>query len=146
MLVRYFPDAVYDRETAYDCKDNKIHIIDEQNLVLHFEKAVFTETEGCFKESTKLAEVFKVEDTEADKNDKLAVDVAKYKRYLFHVLFAYLHFCKDKDSVVNSPENEVPACTVPDTCAEPYEEKTAVLSALAEYWYIEDIIAEECTQ
>ena len=65
---------------------------------------------------------------------------------LTHLLFAYLHFDKDKDAVVESPDYEVPACTVPDAGAEPYEEESAVFSALAENRDIQHIVAEEGTE
>lgn len=69
--------------------------------------------------------------------------MADNDRYLFHALFADLHFDENEYAVVETPENKVPACTVPNACAEPDEEKTAVFSALSENRDIEQIVAEE---
>lgn len=72
--------------------------------------------------------------------------MADNDRYFLHALFADEHFDKDEKSVIKSPEDEIPACAVPYTSAEPYKEKSAVFSALAEYRDIEEIITEECAE
>ena len=60
-----------------------------------------------------------------------------------HALFAYEHFKEYEHSIVKSPENKVPACAVPKSCAEPNKEKSSVFSSFAEDREIKHIISEK---
>ena len=65
---------------------------------------------------------------------------------LLHLLFAYKRFDENEQSVVQSPQHEVPACAVPQSRAEPYEEQSAVLSSLSEYRHIQQVISEKAPE
>ena len=65
------------------------------------------------------------------------------ERDFLHALFAEHLFKEDEQTEVQSPDDEIPVCAVPETCAEPDEEQSAVLAAFAEDINIEQIIAEE---
>ena len=69
--------------------------------------------------------------------------MCKWDRHFLHALFSYEHFKEYEHSIVKSPENEVPACAVPKSCAEPYKEKSAVFSSFAENREIKHIISEK---
>ena len=146
MLVRCLLYPFDYREAAYNGYSQQIHIVDDGYLVLNCKESVFAEAECSFEECAELAQLLKIEYAEADDYNKLAVDMADNNGYLLHALLADEHFDEYENTVVKPPYDEVPACAVPYARAEPYEEKSAVLSALAEYRDIEDIVAEECAE
>ena len=66
--------------------------------------------------------------------------------HLSHILVAYCALYQNEQSEVKTPDYIVPVCAVPEACAEPYEEEVKILSSLAEYRNVQQIIAEECTE
>ena len=97
----------------------------------------------CLEERTQRAKVLKIEYSKAYENNKLCIDMCKGYRHFLHALFAYEHFKEYEHSIVKSPENKVPACAVPKSCAEPYKEKSSVFSSFAEDREIKHIISEK---
>ena len=67
-------------------------------------------------------------------------------RNLFHALFADAHFQHEEQSVVNAPDDIVPAGTVPQTGAEPDQQQPADFPAFAEQRYVQQVVAEERSQ
>lgn len=143
-FVGKFFQSFYNRETAYYRNGKQENVIHECYFVLKTNKVVTTEAEYCFEECTELVKVFKVENSETDNYNELIVYLPYYNRDFFHFLFAYEHFEEYENSVVDTPDNEVPVCAVPYAGTEPYEEKSAILATFAENRHIEQIITEEC--
>ena len=51
----------------------------------------------------KLAEIFKIEDAEAEDDDKLRIHVLPHDRPLFHALFAHFLLEQHEAAVVKAP-------------------------------------------
>ena len=90
MLVRCLLYPFDDREAAYNGYSQQIHIVDDGYLVLNCKESVFAEAECSFEECAELAQLLKIEYTEADDYNKLAVDMADNNGYLLHALLCFL--------------------------------------------------------
>ena len=83
MLVRCLFNQFDDREAAYNGYSQQIHIVDDGNPVLNGKKSVFAEAECSLEECAELAKLLEIEYTEADDDNKLAVDMADYSGIFF---------------------------------------------------------------
>ena len=124
----------------------------EEEYVLHEKRVgdgVGKAAAEARKRLEKVAEggqALEIEYAESGDNDDLGVDMRGDFWHFLHAFLADERFYEDEKSVVKSPENEVPACAVPKTRAEPYEEKSAVLAASAKYRHIEQVVAEKASE
>ena len=95
------------------------------------------------EEIKELVCVLKVENTKSEYNYNLVVNMLYSKRYFFHSFLADKSFDINKYSEVKSPENKIPACTVPQTRAEPYYEEIKRWNSFSENRNIEKIVPEK---
>ena len=98
---------------------------------------------SALKKVAEGGQALEIEYSESCDNDDLGVDMRGDFWHFLHAFLADERFDEDEKSVVKSPKNEVPACAVPKTRAEPNEEKSAVLAASAKYRHIEQVVAEK---
>ena len=67
--------------------------------------------------------LFKLEDTKANKNDKLIIYMHQGCRCVFEPLLAQKGFDKYKSTEIKTPHYVVPACAVPKTSCEPNQKQ-----------------------
>ena len=139
-------ESVIDREAADQRSDQ------QEQIVLHgvfrdiVKECIAVETDKIFEECAESVEILEIEDAEADNNNDFAVNMADDQRDLLDALLANQLFDQNEHAEIQTPDDKIPACAVPETRAEPHEEKPSVLSSLAEYRYIEQIVAEEASE
>ena len=68
------------RETADNGNCEKIYIIHESDLILNTDESVSSETESCFEETSQLAQILEIENSETYDNNDFVVDLADHDR------------------------------------------------------------------
>ena len=145
LLCKLF-QGFHNREAADYRSDQQIQIVRNRQLGEFIDKAIAANTDQVLEELAQLGQLFKVEDTKADDDNDFGVDMPHCHRDLLDTLFTQQSLKADKDAEIQTPDDIVPACAMPQTRAEPNQEQSTVCLALAEDGDVQQIIPEEGAQ
>lgn len=84
-----------------------------------------------------------MEYAESHRNYQQCVNVGNRSGDFPHTLVTDFSFDKYEQAEIQSPNDIVPACAVPQSRAEPHQKQAEILSALAENRHVQEIISEK---
>ena len=115
-------ESIVDGEAADDCGEEKPAIILHRKQYQRIGKFVAVTADKVPEELQQPIEILEIEDTKSDENNNFTVNMSNDKWNLFHTLLADQLFNQNKQAEIQTPDNEIPACAVPESGTEPDEE------------------------
>ena len=113
-------------------KKNNKDIIHKRGFHGNIRKCVSVSAYKISEENSESRNIGKIENAETDYYYYFIIYMHYNFGYLFKTLASEKTFAENKQAVVKTPDYIVPACTMPEACAEPYKKKSAVRTSLAE--------------
>ncbi len=130
------------RETKDDSSYPKPEIIDKEGLYVHWESLRIVLTEEGSEKLCHASEIIIIEYTPSHYNQEDTVDVEANFGHPFPFeqgIFLY----HDDEAEIDTPDDEIPACTMPHTCQEPNGHNIEGLMAAVASHRDVDVVAEE---
>lgn len=102
------------REAAEQRRKKQEQVVSKGSRQKCIRQAAVAQTHESQEEVAQLGDaVGAVENTEAHDNNDLVEKMTDNRRDFLHALFPDAHFQENKETIVNAPDNVVPACAVP---------------------------------
>ena len=125
---KFFCYHLRQRRTSNDCYDDEKQVTFQYNHNLHTGKSISVQSKHTLKCRTQCTHICKSEQNPSKVYNDQQIDMLKYLRYPFKFLQQKGLFQNKEAKEIQSPENIIPAGSMPHSCQKPYDKQVKILT------------------